>query len=77
MPNSFRRVSISFPRHAGRAVPVRVSDCSPNGLLKALVYIDLVGKDEGAALETLLKGVDKGGCVSLRATRLKHYPRVE
>jgi tetratricopeptide (TPR) repeat protein len=30
-------------------VPVRIEECTPNGLLAALVYIDLVGLDEDSA----------------------------
>jgi len=37
-----------------RLVPVRVRDCTPAGLLKSIVYIDLVGLDEKAAEERLL-----------------------
>jgi hypothetical protein len=32
-----------------KLVPVRIADCQPDGLLKAIVYIDLVGIDEAAA----------------------------
>lgn len=35
-------------------VPVRVRDCSADGLLKSIVHIDLVGLDERAAEERLL-----------------------
>lgn len=38
-------------------MPVRVSECEPKGLLKAIVYIDLVGKDEEEARHALLEGV--------------------
>lgn len=40
-------------------IPVRIADCKPDGLLQALVYVDLVGmKDEEAAIESLSRGVD-------------------
>jgi hypothetical protein len=44
----------------GRLIPVRVRACEPEGLLKAIVFIDLVdlGKDEAA--RTLLKGIQAG-----------------
>lgn len=36
-------------------VPVRVQDCTPSGLLKAIVYIDLVDREEKDARTELLK----------------------
>lgn len=49
------------PDGLGRTlVPVRVEECAGDGLLKGIVYIDLVGLDENAAREKLLdyvKGV--------------------
>src|SRR5262249_31170275 len=38
-------------------VPVRVRECSPDGLLNQIVYIDLVGLDEDAAERDLLAGL--------------------
>jgi TIR domain len=38
----------------GTLLPVRVRECRPIGLLASVVYADLVGLDEGAALQTLL-----------------------
>ncbi len=43
-----------------KLVPVRVEECRPEGLLKAMVHIDLVGLDEAAAAEALLRGVIPG-----------------
>src|SRR5215813_12642027 len=40
-----------------KLLPVRVQDCAPDGLLAAVVYVDLVGKDEASAQEMLLDGV--------------------
>jgi hypothetical protein len=40
-----------------RLVPVRVRECQPDGLLAAVVYIDLVGKDEGKAQRDLIQGL--------------------
>ncbi|WP_322770676.1 TIR domain-containing protein, partial [Frankia sp. Cr1] len=40
-----------------RIVPVRVADCQPTGLLRSITYIDLVGRDETAAADTLLTGI--------------------
>ena len=37
-----------------KLVPVRVEDCAPEGLLKAIVYVDLVGLDAAAARRELL-----------------------
>lgn len=44
----------------GLLLPVRVQDCRPEGLLGAIVYIDLVGLDETAARDTLLERVQRG-----------------
>lgn len=41
-------------------VPVRVRDCSADGLLKSIVYVDLVGLDERAAEEQLLSSIKEG-----------------
>jgi hypothetical protein len=38
----------------GRLVPIRVGDCKPPGLLKGIVFVDLVGKEETAARQELL-----------------------
>ncbi len=43
-----------------KLVPVRVADCQPDGLLRARVYIDLVGLAEDMARENLLEGVKPG-----------------
>ena len=40
-----------------RLIPIRIEDFEVNGLLKAVVYIDLVGCDEAAAKKRLLDGV--------------------
>ncbi|MBK7673655.1 MAG: SUMF1/EgtB/PvdO family nonheme iron enzyme [Candidatus Accumulibacter sp.] len=44
-------------------LPVRVGECQPEGLLRAIAYIDLVGCDEAGAKQTLL--------AHLRSERLK------
>lgn len=50
-------------------LPVHVHECRSKlrGLLEPITYIDLVGLDESAAHETLLKGVQRGrsrpGCM--------------
>jgi tetratricopeptide (TPR) repeat protein len=41
----------------GLLLPVRIHDCEPRGLLRQIVYIDLVGLDAEAARDTLLAGV--------------------
>ena len=43
-----------------KLLPVRVADCNPDGLLKARVYIDLVGLSEAVAKEKLLAGISSG-----------------
>ena len=42
-----------------KLIPVRVGECTLVGLLKAQIYIDLVGKDEQSATQALLAGVSK------------------
>jgi len=41
-------------------IPVRVRECTPEGLLARLVHINLVGLDEAAAAAALLAGVGSG-----------------
>jgi hypothetical protein len=41
----------------GKLVPVRVKDCEPQGLLRQIVYVDLVGLDDETATTRLLEGV--------------------
>jgi TIR domain len=40
-----------------KLVPVRVRPCQPDGILASIIYIDLVGLDDGAARNTLLNGI--------------------
>jgi hypothetical protein len=40
-----------------KLVPIRIAECQPDGLLKSIVYIDLVGTDDEVARERLLDGV--------------------
>jgi TIR domain len=40
-----------------KLVPVRVVECKPDGLLKAIVYIDLARSEEEVARRVLLEGV--------------------
>lgn len=40
-----------------KLVPVRIVECKPEGLLKAIVYIDLAGLEEEGARHALLEGV--------------------
>src|SRR3954469_26765 len=44
----------------GRLVPIRIHPVKLEGLLSQIVYIDLVGLDEGAALRDLLERLRKG-----------------
>jgi len=41
-------------------IPVRVADVKPQGLLSAVIYIDLYDKDEATAEKLLIQGVDTG-----------------
>jgi hypothetical protein len=43
-----------------KLVPVKVSPCSPEGLLKAIVWINLIGLSEKDAKKVLLDGVKEG-----------------
>jgi hypothetical protein len=40
-----------------KQIPIRVGTCAPDGILKTVLYADLVGLDEAAARETLLRAV--------------------
>jgi hypothetical protein len=40
-----------------RLVPVRIQECQVEGLLKSIVYIDLVGTDDAEAQRRLLRGL--------------------
>jgi WD40 repeat protein len=55
----------AFARDAGgkqrKLVPVRVSNCQPDGLLAQIIYLDLVGLDEVAAAKTLVGGLKSSG----------------
>ncbi|HVS00037.1 MAG TPA: toll/interleukin-1 receptor domain-containing protein, partial [Thermoanaerobaculia bacterium] len=44
----------------GKILPVRVGEVEPPGLLRSIVYIDLVGLDQIAARERLLAGLARG-----------------
>ncbi|MCK9897238.1 toll/interleukin-1 receptor domain-containing protein [Frankia sp. AgB32] len=41
-----------------RLIPVRVEECRPEGLLRGIAYIDLVGLDDDAAKATLRRGLE-------------------
>ncbi|HKS41048.1 MAG TPA: FxSxx-COOH system tetratricopeptide repeat protein [Blastocatellia bacterium] len=43
-----------------KLLPVRVRECEPKGLLRSIVYIDLLKLDEAAAKRALLAGVIRG-----------------
>lgn len=43
-----------------KLVPVRVRDCDPRGLLKSIVYVNVVGLSEEASRTALLEGVKAG-----------------
>ena len=50
------------PRGKGRTlIPVRVAECTPDGLLAPIVYADLVGLDEPSARRTLLDAFKERG----------------
>lgn len=44
-----------------KLVPVRVRPCQPDGLLRTIVYIDLVGVDRNAARERLISAIQSHG----------------
>lgn len=43
-----------------RLVPVCIGRCEPDGILRALIFIDLVGLEEAAARTRLLEGIHDG-----------------
>lgn len=44
-----------------KLIPVRVKECKPEGMLRPIVYIDLVGLSEADAKQTLLEGLKPSG----------------
>ncbi|HKC40537.1 MAG TPA: toll/interleukin-1 receptor domain-containing protein, partial [Gemmatimonadales bacterium] len=44
----------------GALLPVRISQCSLEGMLRSIVHIDLAGLEETSARETLLQGFRQG-----------------
>jgi hypothetical protein len=44
----------------GTLLPVRIRECDVEGLLRGIVYIDLVGADEATAKRKLLAGIQRG-----------------
>jgi hypothetical protein len=56
----------------GILLPVRVHECNPDGILKAICYVDLVDLDEIAARKTLIEGVKLG---RNKPTMPPAYPR--
>lgn len=68
-------VFASDPRSSEqKLVPVRVGECEPTGLLKTLVYIDLVGKDEKQARTDLLAGLIRGRAKPSSAPKFPDQP---
>jgi hypothetical protein len=63
-PNGFRRT----------LVPVRVADCAPEGLLRGIVYVDLVGLDKGAARDRLVEQIRRTIKGSYRPTEPPPFP---
>ena len=70
-----------------KLIPVRVRLCEPPGLLRSIVYCDLVGLDEERARTALLQGVREPGPrptsalfpaehPSVGSLRIKKYPGV-
>jgi hypothetical protein len=49
-----------------KLIPVKVRPCSPTGLLKPIIFIDLVGLDETAAEQRLLEGLRDSGVPETR-----------
>jgi hypothetical protein len=57
-----------------KLVPVRVDECEPTGLLRTLVYIDLVGKEEDQARNDLLAGLNRGRAKPSNAPSFPNRP---
>jgi len=69
----------------GTLLMVRVRDCTPPGLLKAVVYIDFVGLEEDKATKALLQGIQRSrakpavrpafpGAPAKRIAQKPHFP---
>jgi len=44
-----------------KLIPIRVKECKPEGMLRPIVYVDLVGVSETDAKQTLLNGLRPSG----------------
>lgn len=56
-----------------KLIPVRVKECMPEGLLKQIIYIDLVGLDENSAKEKILSKIQ---AERLRPQEATAFPEV-
>ncbi len=50
-----------------KLLPVRLRECQPGGLLKSIVYIDLVGLSESDAQKALIEGIKTGRAKPVQA----------
>jgi hypothetical protein len=57
-----------------RLIPVRVAECRPEGLLRGITYIDLVGLDDDAARATFHRGIEASILGRYRPTSPPPYP---
>ncbi len=55
-------------------IPVRIQECELKGLLKQIIYIDLVGISEKEAVERLISGLDSG---RIKPSHTPFFPRAQ
>jgi tetratricopeptide (TPR) repeat protein len=61
-----------FAEKPDALLPVRIEDCQPPGLLRPIVYIDLVKLDEGAARTALRRGL--GTATAFPGPKQERFP---
>ena len=57
-----------------KLLPIRVKKCKPKGLLKSIIYIDLVDLDENTAGSKLLSGIESK---SLKTKKSLYFQEME
>jgi len=57
-----------------RLIPVRVEECKPEGLLRGIVYVDLVGLEERAARTHLVEQIARSVQGSYRPRKAPPFP---
>lgn len=85
-PSEWAAAFVQDPMSVKRVLlPIRVQECDTHGLLRTIVYIDLIGMDEEQARDALLSGINQErakpkdapqfpGTIAHTVAKPKHYP---